>query len=59
MNESDCYAQLSFWRDFFREISKIEDEALKISKLQQFEQVVVKLVNLILKRAKMEDIMFI
>jgi hypothetical protein len=30
-----------------------------MSKLQQFEQVVVKLVNLILKRAKMEDTMFI
>ena len=59
MNESDCYAQLSFWRDFFRKISKIEDEALKMNKLQQFEQVVVKLVNLILKRAKMEDTMFI
>ena len=59
MAESDCYAQLPFWRDLFRRISRIEDETQRLAKFQNFEQVVIKLVNLIIKRAKMEDGMFV
>ena len=32
MDESDCYAQLPFWRDLFRRISRIEDEAQRLAK---------------------------
>ena len=32
MEDSDCYAQLSFWRNLFRKISKIEDEAVRMQK---------------------------
>ena len=59
MSESDCYVQLPFWRDLFRQISRIEDEAQRNAKFAQFEQVVLKLVNLVIKRAKMEDTMFL
>lgn len=59
MSESDCYVQLPFWRDLFRQVSRIEDEAQRNAKFAQFEQVVLKLVNLVIKRAKMEDTMFL
>ena len=37
MEYSDCYAQLSFWRNLFRKISKITDEAVRLQKFQLFE----------------------
>lgn len=30
MEDSDCYAQLSFWRNLFRKISKIPEEAVRL-----------------------------
>ena len=58
MQGSSCYRQLSFWRDLFRRVSRIDDDQERMAKLQQFEQVVLKLVTLVLRRVKMEDDMF-
>ena len=55
IEDSDCYAQLEFWRSFLRKISKVPDEAARIAKFQLFENVVIKLVDLIVKRAKMDQ----
>jgi len=37
----------------------VPDEAVRLQKFQLFEQVVVRLVNLVVKRAQMEDTIFL
>ena len=59
MEESACFAQLSFWRNLFRKISKIPDPADRLIKLQHFEGVLVKLITLVVQRTKMDEATFL
>ena len=56
MEESDSRIQTSFWCDLFRAISKCEDS---IVKMQQFKPILARLLEVIVKRSKMDEETFI
>ena len=56
MEESDSRIQTSFWCDLFRAISKCEDS---IDKMLQFKPILARLLEVIVKRSKMDEETFI